>query len=142
MTCYSLASIFNLVGACAVNESSFCSTSHLHNTHSVSGLLFTHPTYHFFSFWPSRSQPQELLYNSYTKWLNNFICSCVIILSFNIFVCVCQLMSLSRIPSSLFIIARILESIISVSQCSNLVSSIKCYKNSQCIIFNAPISFN
>ena len=82
LTCYSLTFFFNLVGAYIVGEYSFRIILQLNDNHTsfgssinARGLVFSTFNYHF---WPLRSQPMVLIYNSYIEGLNYFFCYCVI----------------------------------------------------------------
>ena len=96
-TCYSLTIFFNLVKAYIVSEYSFIIILQLNENHTrfgssinARGLVFATYNYHF---WPLRSQPMVLMYNSYIEGLNYFFCSCVIIF---LYVCVSYDITLSN----------------------------------------------
>ena len=68
--------------------------SHLYNTHNNDLLPLCQwehlapPPYHFYALWSPRLQHKYLLYNTYTKGLNHFAHSCVIIFFFKLYTCV------------------------------------------------------
>ena len=95
-TCYSLTVLFNLVRAYIVSEYSFRIILQLNENHTrfgssinARGLVFSTFNYHF---WPLRSQPMVLIYNSYIEGLNYLF----VTVSSIFFMCVCHMISPCR----------------------------------------------